>query len=138
MDGSSPNLFFYSLWLPAVWLSLTLPLLVLAPDFELGILGIVIATNLSLFISCRQFTKSFKRQFTTKEKAYLAAYSLLCMAMIRALNIYGLSDQLKPMVMIYVSLIVLAIDVLVISSSIFSLSNKFNAFWQKRMGVANA
>ncbi|WP_416306966.1 hypothetical protein [Neptunicella sp. SCSIO 80796] len=138
MESKSPAIFIYSILVPIVWLSLAFSLLAIAPEIELGIAGIIIAVNLSLFILCWHFSRTFKRQFRSSEKIRLCVYSFLWMAAIRALNLYGISDNLTSEVLLYAGGIVLAIDLLVIASSVFSVSNRFNNFWQNRLSAKNA
>jgi hypothetical protein len=138
MDSKSPAIFIYSILVPIAWLSLAFSLLAIAPEIELGIAGIIVAVNLSLFILCWHFSRKFKRQFSNSEKLRLFIYSFLWMAAIRALNLYGVSDSLTSEVLLYAGGIVLVIDLVVISSSVFSVSNRFNNFWQNRLSVKNA
>lgn len=138
MDRKSPKIFMYSILIPIIWLSLAFSLLAIAPEAEPGIAGIIVAVNLSLFILCWHFSRTFKRQFSNSEKLRLCIYSFLCMAAIRALNLYGISDNLTSEVLLYAIAIVLAMDLVVISSSVFSVSNRFNNFWQNRLSARNA
>ena len=103
-----------------------------------SIAGIIIAVNLSLFILCWHFSRTFKRHFSNNEKLRLFIYSFLWMAAIRALSLYGISDNLTSEVLLYAGGIVLVMDLVVISSSVFSVSNRFNNFWQNRLSAKNA
>jgi hypothetical protein len=138
MDSKSPAIFIYSILVPIVWLSLSFSLLAIAPEIELGIAGIIILVNLSLFILCWHFSRTFKRQFSNNEKLRLFIYSFLWMAAIRALSLYGISDDLTSEELLYAGGIVLAMDLVVIASSVFSVSNRFNNFWQNRLSAKNA
>lgn len=138
MDGNLPKIFIYSILVPIVWLSLSFSLLAIAPEIELGIAGIIITVNLSLFVLCWHFSRTFKRQFSNNEKLWLFIYSFLWMAAIRALSLYGISDNLTSEVLLYAGGIVFAMDLVVIASSVFSVSNRFNNFWQNRLSAKNA
>ncbi len=138
MDSKSPKIFIYSILVPIVWLSLSFSLLAIAPEIELGVAGIIIAANLSLFVLCWHFSETFKRQFSNNEKLRLFIYSFLWMAAIRALNLYGISDNLTSEALLYAGGIVLVMDLVVISSSVFSVSYRFNNFWQNRLLAKNA
>ena len=137
MDSKSPKIFVYSVIVPIVWFSMSFSLLAIAPEVELTVAGTIIAVNLSLFFICRHFSKRFKRQFSINEKLRLFSYSFLWITAIRGLSLYGISDDLTAEVLLYASGIVLAIDLMVISSSVFSVSNRFNRFWQSRSGKEN-
>jgi hypothetical protein len=138
VDSKSPKVFIYSILVPLVWLSLSFSLLAISPEIELGIAGIIIVVNLSLFVLCWHFSRTFKRQFSNNEKLRLFIYSFLWMAAIRALSLYGISDSLTSEVLLYTSGIVVAMDLVVIYSSVFSVSNRFNNFWQNRLSAKNA
>ena len=138
MDRKSPKIFIYPILVPIIWLSLAFSLLAIAPEAEPGIAGIIVAVNLSLFILCWHFSRTFKRQFSISEKLRLFIYSFLWMAAIRALSLYGLSDNQTSEILLYAGGIVLAMDLVVISSSVFSVSNRFNNFWQNRLSARNA
>jgi hypothetical protein len=138
VDRKSPKIFIYSILVPIIWLSLAFLLLAIAPEAEPGLAGIIIALNLSLFVLCWHFSRTFKRQFSNNEKLRLFIYSFLLMAAIRALNLYGISENLRSEVLLYAIVIVLAMDLVVISSSVFSVSNRFNNFWQNRLSPKNA
>lgn len=138
MDSKSPKIFIYSIIVPLVWLSLSFSLLAIAPEIELGIAGIIITVNLSLFALCWHFSRTFKRQFSNNEKLRLFIYSFLWMAAIRALSLYGISDNLTTEVLLYAGGIVLVMDVVVIASSVLTVSNRFNSFWQNRLSAKNA
>jgi len=138
VDSKSPKVFIYSILVPLVWLSLSFSLLAISPEIELGITGIIIVVNLSLFVLCWHFSRTFKRQFSNNEKLRLFIYSFLWMAAIRALSLYGISDSLTSEVLLYTGGIVVAMDLVVISSSVFSVSNRFNNFWQNRLSAKNA
>ena len=60
------------------------------------------------------------------------------MAAIRSLSLYGVSDNQTSEVLLYAGGIVLAMDLVVIASSVFSVSNRFNNFWQNRLSAKNA
>lgn len=137
MEGKPSKIFIYSTLTPILWLSFSFLLLAIAPEAELGIAGIVVTVNLSLLIVCWHFSKSFKRHFSKNEKLRLFVYSFLWMACIRALSLYGISEELTSQVLLYAGGIVFAIDILVLATSIFSVSNKFNNFWQNRLGAEN-
>ena len=138
MDRKSPKIFIYSILVPIIWLSLAFSLLAIAPEADPGIAGIIVAVNLSLFILCWHFSRTFKRQFSNNEKLRLFIYSFLWMAAIRALSLYGLSDNQTSEILLYAGGIVLAMDLVVIASSVFSVSNRFNNFWQNRLSARNA
>lgn len=138
MDSKPPKIFIYSITVPIVWLSLSFSLLAIAPEIEIGIAGIIIAVNFSLFVLCWHFSRTFKRQFSNNEKLRLFFYSFLWMAAIRALSLYGISDDLTSEVLLYTGGIVLVMDLVVISSSVLTVSNRFNNFWQKRLSAKNA
>lgn len=138
MDRKSPKIFIYSILVPIIWLSLAFSLLAIAPEADPGIAGIIVAVNLSLFILCWHFSRTFKRQFSNNEKLRLFIYSFLWMAAIRALSLYGLSDNQTSEILLYAGGIVLAMDLVVIASSVFSVSNRFNNFWQNRLSANNA
>lgn len=138
MDSQSPPIFIYSILLPIVWLLLSLALLAITAEVELGVAGIIIAVNFSLFVLCWHFSRVFKRKFSNNEKLRLFIYSFLWMSLIRALSLYGMSDNLTSGVLLYAGGIVLVIDLVVIASSVFSVSNRFNHFWQNRLSAKNA
>jgi len=138
VDRKSPKIFIYSILVPIIWLSLAFSLLAIAPEADPGIAGIIVAVNLSLFILCWHFSRTFKRQFSNNEKLRLFIYSFLWMAAIRALSLYGLSDNQTSEILLYAGGIVLAMDLVVIASSVFSVSNRFNNFWQNRLSARNA
>jgi hypothetical protein len=138
VDSKSPKVFIYSILVPLVWLSLSFSLLAISPEIELGIAGIIIVVNLSLFVLCWHFSRTFKRQFSNNEKLRLFIYSFLWMAAIRALSLYGISDSLTSEVLLYTGGIVVAMDLVVIYSSVFSVSNRINNFWQNRLSAKNA
>ncbi len=138
MDSKSAAIFIYSILVPIVWLSLAFSLLAIAPEIELGIAGTIVAVNLSLFILCWHFSRTFKRQFSNNEKLRFFIYSFLWMAAIKALSLYGISANLNSEVLLYTGGIVLAMDLVIIFSSVFSVSNRFNNFWQNRLSAKNA
>jgi hypothetical protein len=138
MDRKLPNFFFYSIVLPVVWFSLAFLILNLAPNIELGIAGSVITVYLATFFISWHFSKSFKRHFEKGEKIRLVIYMVLWMGAIRCLSSYGLDEGLSSKEFLLAIGVILGIDFVIIASSIFSVCNKFNAFFLSRYSAGNA
>jgi high-affinity Fe2+/Pb2+ permease len=56
----------------------------------------------------------------------------------RTLSLYGVSDNLRSNELLFVFALVIFIDFLVIGSAAFFASNKYNNFWQRKLGSKNA
>ncbi|MCC4833876.1 hypothetical protein LMH66_14625 [Shewanella sp. 10N.7] len=138
MDRKLPNLFLYSLALPVVWFALAFLTLNLAPNVEVGIAGSVVTVYLATIFICRHFSKSFKRYFEKGEKIRLAIYMVLWMGLIRCLSLYGLDEGLSSKELMLAIGVILGIDFLIIASSVFSVSHKFNKFFLRRYNAGNA
>lgn len=138
MDSKSPKLFLYSISLPFAWFSLSYLFLITAPNIKMGLAGVFIAVNLSTLFTCWLFSKSFNRHFKKFEKLRITIYLISWMLVIRLLSIYGISESLSVKEMIYSVVVILAIDTLFIAASVFSLSDRFNSFWQRKIKVENA
>lgn len=133
--NEGPNLFLYSLTLPAVWILFGTLAAVISPGLRFGMFGLVLVLHVTVGIITWHFSKRFCRQFERTESIRLIAYSSIWAIFLETASlIYFLSSQAQldqshlPILLVSIS-IAAVLDSVFISLAVLILAKRFLSYF---------